>query len=111
MLGRGIDGADGAVGKADIGMRHHRLRLAGRQIITVGHAHGRILVRNDDRLGQRDLFCRGLRQSFDDRRKIRARIGKDIVHADRFQSREKRAAGGDGCCRCIGHRFVHFRHL
>ena len=107
MFGCGIDGPNRTIGKPHIGMRHHRLRLAGRQIIAMRHAHRGIFMRHDQRMRKLDVLGGGFGQSFDDGRKIRTRIGKDIINPNRLHPGQHRPTGGQGnlaswlgCTRC-----------
>ena len=98
ILHRSVDRANGTIGETDIGVRHHHLRFAGGQIIAMRHAHGRAFMRHHQRLWQRHALGGGLSQPLDDRRKVGARIGEDIVDANGFQTGQQRAASGEGWC-------------
>ena len=69
------------IGGAHIHMHHHQLRLAGLQVIAKRHRNCDILVRHGDGLGNLDARGFRLRQSLDQRSKIRAGVGEEIVNA------------------------------
>ena len=96
MFGRGIDRANRTIGKTDIGVRHNGLRFSGRKVIAMRHAHRRIFMRHDQSIGKIDILCCGFGQTFDDRRKVGAGIGKDIINPDRLHAGQNRPAGGQG---------------
>ncbi len=101
MLRRGIDRANRAISQPDIGMRHHCLGFAGRKVIAMRHAHRGIFMRHDKRIGKLDILRIGFGQPFDDRRKIGAGIGKDIIHPDRFHPRQNGPARGQRDVRLV----------
>ena len=80
----------------DVGVRHHCLGAAGREVVAVCHAHRGVLVGDHDGSRQGDILGGGFCQALDDRREIRAGIRKNVVHADGLQPGQEGAAGGDG---------------
>ena len=90
MFGRGINRANRTIGQAHIGMRHHRLGAPSCQIIPIGHAHGGIFVRHNQGFGQVNIPRGGFGQPFNDRGKIGAGIGKNIINPHRLHPRQKR---------------------
>ena len=91
---RRVDRAERAVGEADIGVGHHRLGAARRKEIAVRHAHGSALMRYHQGLRKVDALRRGLGETLDEGRKVRAGIGEDVIDADGLEARQKRAACG-----------------
>jgi hypothetical protein len=103
MFAGRIDGPNGAVCEADVGVHHDGLRAAGYEIIAVGHAHCRMLVWNSERDRQLHFVGRRFREAFDDRREIRTGVGEHVVDAKRLQARKNCAAGGNGFLTRGGH--------
>ncbi len=95
MIGRHVDRPDRTVGEPDVGVQHHRLGPAGRDVVAVRDAHRDVLVRHDDRARHLDPVGLGFGQPFDDRREVGARVDEHDVDAELAQALEDRATSRD----------------
>ena len=77
----GVHDAADRIGGADIHMHHHKLRLAGLEVIAHGHGHGHVLMGHGDGLGDLGPIGFGLGIGLDQGREIRARVGEEIINA------------------------------
>ena len=100
---RRVDQAADGVGGADIDMDHDRLGPAGNHRVAVGHADGDVFVGHGD--GRGELRAAGFTagEGFDDRRKIGAGVGEDVVD---MPAEPGQQPAGDGLAARVvpGHR-------
>ena len=96
LVAPGVDDRRRSVCQADVRVQQDGLRAPGSLPVSMRHRHGGMLVRHRDRRRQVEPRPARLHQSFDDRRKVRAGIGEDVVYAQGLQLAEDRAASGDG---------------
>ena len=54
-------------------------RLPAHEVIAVGHRNGEVLVRHGDELGRGAWLACEFYEGFDDRRKVCAGIGEDVI--------------------------------
>ncbi len=78
------------VHRTDADVTHHRLRLARHQVEAVGHTHGEVLVRRDERGREIESRLLESRVRFDDRREVGAGIDEKILRAVALELREER---------------------
>ncbi len=96
LVARRVQEAHNAVRQTDIGMQHHRLRLARHHRVAIGHPHRDRLVRDRERLRHVPALGHAIAVGLDDGGKIRAGIGKEIVDARLLHRQDKRIGGGAG---------------
>ena len=84
-------------------MHHDHLRLAADHGVTHGHGHGDIFVGYGNRFWGRQAQRRGLGEGFDQRRKIGAGIGEEVIYAAVGQQRQIGVRDGAGLDDAIGH--------
>ncbi len=93
------------VGRADIDVNHHGLRMSGHQIGAMRHADREVFVRDEH--GPRDLGIGlfGAAEGFHDRRKVGAGIGEEILDAVIGQCAQECFGGNRWPLsrRCCGH--------
>ncbi len=75
-VAREVDQVVDRVAGADVDMHHHGLRAAGLRVGAVRHRDREILVRHQDRPRQFHITAARARKTLDDRRKVRAGIGR-----------------------------------
>jgi hypothetical protein len=106
IVARRVDQRVDGVAGADIGVHHHRLRLARDHVDAVRHGDRRRLVRHQHRPRHRGAAVRGAGEAFDDRGEIGAGIGKEVVDPVRLQPHEQRV-GRSGLVGAGGGFAVH----